>query len=198
MQIPKSDSLSTSTMNRVFDKTSATYKFYWLLSLLDMHVKEQRQEMLALDVASRMVAYAWYPVEYFRLSFGKSDSMAKIIPEVAQLTGITVDDRLDDKADTILQAVHEDRKVLRKVKDLLDNVDLTNHEREAMNVVLQYVKQKVDERFHPDGYNIGINVNEAAGQSVFHCHVHLIPRYKGDVPNPKGGVRGVIPSKQKY
>ena len=76
--------------------------------------------------------------------------------------------------------------------------DLTNHEREAMNVVLQYVKQKVDERYHPDGYNVGINVNEAAGQSVFHVHMHLIPRYKGDVPNPKGGVRGVIPSKQSY
>lgn len=67
-----------------------------------------------------------------------------------------------------------------------------------MNVVLQYVKQKVDERYHPDGYNVGINVNEAAGQSVFHVHMHLIPRYKGDVPNPKGGVRGVIPSKQSY
>lgn len=76
--------------------------------------------------------------------------------------------------------------------------DLTNHEREAMNVMLQYVKRKIDERYHPDGYNIGINVNEAAGQSVFHVHMHLIPRYKGDVENPKGGVRGVIPSKQKY
>lgn len=76
--------------------------------------------------------------------------------------------------------------------------DLTNHEREAMNVMLQYVKRKIDERFHPDGYNVGINVNEAAGQSVFHVHMHLIPRYKGDVTNPKGGVRGVIPSKQKY
>ena len=76
--------------------------------------------------------------------------------------------------------------------------DLTNHEREAMNVMLQYIKQKVDERFHPDGYNIGINVNEAGGQSVFHVHMHLIPRYKGDVDNPKGGVRGVIPNKQKY
>ena len=60
------------------------------------------------------------------------------------------------------------------------------------------VKQKIDERFHPDGYNIGINVNEAAGQSVFHVHMHLIPRYKGDVKNPKGGIRGVIPDKQKY
>lgn len=67
-----------------------------------------------------------------------------------------------------------------------------------MNVMLQYVKQKLDERFHPDGYNIGINVNEAAGQSVFHVHMHLIPRYKGDVENPKGGVRGVIPGRQKY
>lgn len=76
--------------------------------------------------------------------------------------------------------------------------DLTNHEREAMNVMLQYVRQKIDERFHPDGYNIGINVGEAAGQSVFHVHMHLIPRYKGDVENPKGGVRGVIPKKQKY
>lgn len=76
--------------------------------------------------------------------------------------------------------------------------DLTNHEREAMNVMLQYVKQKVDERYYPDGYNVSIDVNEAAGQSVFHVHMHLIPRYKGDVENPKGGVRGVIPEKQKY
>lgn len=76
--------------------------------------------------------------------------------------------------------------------------DLTAHEREAMDVMLQYVKRKVEERYHPDGYNIGINVNEAAGQSVFHVHIHLIPRYKGDVKNPKGGVREVIPNKQKY
>lgn len=122
IQIPQSNVLSTSMMNRVFDNTVATYKFYWLLSLLDMHVKEQRTEMLALDVVSRMVAYAWYPVEYFRLSFGKADSMSLIIPEVAELTGITVDDRLEDKAGTILTAVHEDRQVKSKVKKLLLNV----------------------------------------------------------------------------
>ena len=76
--------------------------------------------------------------------------------------------------------------------------DLTVQEREAMTQMMLDVKLKLDYRFHPDGYNIGINVGEYAGQSIFHCHMHLIPRYKGDVENPKGGVRGVIPNKQKY
>ena len=122
MQIPQSELLTTSIMNRVFDKTTATYKFYWLLSLLDMHVRDGLTEMKALDVASRMVAYAWYPIEYFRLSFGKGDSMAQIIPDVAALTGITVDDKLEDKAGTILAAVHDNPQVKRKVKKLLGNV----------------------------------------------------------------------------
>ncbi|MFG6585639.1 MULTISPECIES: HIT domain-containing protein [unclassified Sulfitobacter] len=48
------------------------------------------------------------------------------------------------------------------------------------------------------GFNVGINAGEAAGQTVFHCHVHLIPRRRGDVASPRGGVRGVIPKRQKY
>lgn len=76
--------------------------------------------------------------------------------------------------------------------------ELTEEECVAIQALLKIVKDTVEEKFHPDGYNIGVNVNEAAGQSVFHVHIHLIPRYIGDVENPKGGVRGVIPAKQKY
>mgnify|MGYP001032943236 FL=1 len=76
--------------------------------------------------------------------------------------------------------------------------DLSVEECVAMQALLKVVQTKVEERFHPNGYNIGVNVNVAAGQSVFHVHMHLIPRFLGDVEDPKGGVRGVIPSKQKY
>src|SRR5271170_761267 len=50
-------------------------------------------------------------------------------------------------------------------------------------------------RFAPDGFNVGVNCGEAAGQSVWHAHIHVIPRYMGDTPNPRGGVRHVIPLK---
>lgn len=63
---------------------------------------------------------------------------------------------------------------------------------------LYYAKKMIVKDYQPDGYNVGINIGEAAGQSIMHLHIHLIPRYKGDVENPRGGVRGVIPNKQNY
>ena len=76
--------------------------------------------------------------------------------------------------------------------------DLSKEERQDLLNLADSVKRILEERYHPDGYNIGINVGEAAGQSIFHVHMHLIPRYQGDVPSPRGGVRGVIPTKQNY
>ena len=66
-------------------------------------------------------------------------------------------------------------------------------ERDAMFALLETAKGYLDNRYHPDGYNIGINVEPAAGQTVMHCHLHLIPRYQGDVPDPRGGIRKMLP-----
>jgi diadenosine tetraphosphate (Ap4A) HIT family hydrolase len=76
--------------------------------------------------------------------------------------------------------------------------EATADERAALLELVDAGKRLLDERYRPDGYNIGINVGEAAGQTVMHLHVHLIPRYRGDVPEPRGGVRGVIPARQSY
>lgn len=71
-------------------------------------------------------------------------------------------------------------------------------EQAAFFELVDPVKRSLDERLRPDGYNIGINVGEAAGQTVMHLHVHVIPRYRGDVDDPRGGVRHVIPGKGNY
>ena len=76
--------------------------------------------------------------------------------------------------------------------------DLPSQLIESLTYRLSDVKKILDEKYHPDGYNVGVNCGEAAGQTVMHCHIHIIPRYDCDTEDPRGGVRGVIPSKQKY
>ena len=76
--------------------------------------------------------------------------------------------------------------------------DLTFKEQSACIFMLNTVKQIIVQKYHPDGFNVGINIGGAAGQSVPHVHIHLIPRYKGDIKEPRGGVRGVIPEKRNY
>ena len=76
--------------------------------------------------------------------------------------------------------------------------DATNEEKIAILDLLEKAKKHLDEKYNPDGYNIGVNVGEYAGQTIFHLHIHLIPRYRGDIDNPRGGVRGVIPEKRIY
>ncbi|WP_154286431.1 bifunctional class I SAM-dependent methyltransferase/HIT family protein [Pedobacter puniceum] len=76
--------------------------------------------------------------------------------------------------------------------------DLSFKEQAACIFMLNKLKEVVAAKFKPDGFNVGINIGEKAGQTVNHVHIHLIPRYDGDVEEPRGGVRGVIPNKQKY
>lgn len=76
--------------------------------------------------------------------------------------------------------------------------DATPEERVAIFELIDEVKQQLDAELHPDGYNLGINAGEVAGQTVMHLHVHVIPRFRGDVDDPRGGVRHVIPGKGNY
>lgn len=59
-------------------------------------------------------------------------------------------------------------------------------------------KKYLDDLYHPDGYNVGLNCEISAGQTVMHIHMHLIPRYHDDIPDPSGRIRAVIPSKKNY
>jgi diadenosine tetraphosphate (Ap4A) HIT family hydrolase len=76
--------------------------------------------------------------------------------------------------------------------------ELTADERAAMLLLLDEVRTNVEGGFQPDGFNIGINDGAAAGQTIPHVHVHLIPRYDGDVPDPRGGIRWVVPARADY
>ena len=76
--------------------------------------------------------------------------------------------------------------------------EITPAEGLALLSLLARIKRRIDAKLAPDGYNVGINVGEAAGQTVMHVHMHLIPRFRGDTENPRGGVRGVIPARQSY
>jgi diadenosine tetraphosphate (Ap4A) HIT family hydrolase len=76
--------------------------------------------------------------------------------------------------------------------------ELTADERGSLLGLLEAAKRELDDAHRPDGYNIGINDGPAAGQTVPHLHIHLIPRYQGDQPDPRGGVRWVFPDKAQY
>lgn len=76
--------------------------------------------------------------------------------------------------------------------------DMNHQEQLSAMKLIEKTKAYLDKEFQPAGYNIGVNCGEIAGQTIPHAHIHLIPRYQGDMQDPKGGVRGVIPEKQKY
>ncbi len=74
----------------------------------------------------------------------------------------------------------------------------TNERRDAQQLLLNMKKSIAEHDSSISGFNVGINCGESAGQTIFHAHIHLIPRRDGDTPNPRGGVRGVIPDKMSY
>ena len=94
--------------------------------------------------------------------------------------------------------VNKGHLLIISYRHISDYFDLTIEERNAIFLLVDEAKILLDKKHNPDGYNIGVNVGEAAGQTVWHVHVHVIPRYKADTDDPRGGVRGVLPGKAIY
>ena len=113
MQIPQQDSLSTNHLSRVFNNTVATYKYYWLISILNIYMSTGSVRISIWDIVISMVASAWYPIHYFRLSFGKSDSMYIAIRAIREITGLPFDASKTLIAETLKNQLH--RKDIRSV-----------------------------------------------------------------------------------
>lgn len=79
-----------------------------------------------------------------------------------------------------------------------DYFKLSTEEKNEALALLERMKNAMDSELNPDGYNVGMNIGEAAGQKIFHVHIHLIPRMKGDITNGEGAVKGVIRHKMSY
>ena len=79
-----------------------------------------------------------------------------------------------------------------------DFFSLSAEEQAAVIALVNPVRTVLDRTFSPDGYNLGVNAGRAAGQTIMHAHLHVIPRYAGDVPEPRGGVRWVLPETARY
>ena len=83
-------------------------------------------------------------------------------------------------------------------RHISDWFEINSEERAAIWTLAEQARALLLRSYAPDGFNLGINVGEAAGQTIFHAHLHVIPRYRGDVPDPRGGIRAVLPGRQQY
>jgi diadenosine tetraphosphate (Ap4A) HIT family hydrolase len=83
-------------------------------------------------------------------------------------------------------------------REVNDYFSLSEHERSSLSKSILMAKTLIEQEHAPDGYNIGMNCGAVAGQTVFHFHCHVIPRYKGDMENPRGGVRHCVAGKGSY
>ena len=103
MDIPQSRLLSTVRLGKIFANTVATYKYFWFLSILQIHAKTEELRIDVWNIVIRMIANAWYPIHYFRLSFGKSDSLFNIVIELQKITKIPIDANIE----TICASLHD-------------------------------------------------------------------------------------------
>ncbi len=121
MHIPESNILTTNRLGNVFSKTVATYKFFWFISIMQIFAKTDSQRICVWDIVIRMVANAWYPIHYFRLSFGKSDSLFDIVMELQRLTQLPIDANLNKIVEVLNDRIG-DAQIKRLLTILTQNV----------------------------------------------------------------------------
>ena len=126
-------------------------------------------------------------IEHLDCPFCKPDSERELILESA--TAYAIFDKFP---------VNNGHTLIIPKKHCSDYFELSFKEQSACWFMLNKAKEILTIEFRSDGFNIGININESAGQTIPHVHIHLIPRFNGDVKEPRGGVRGVIPEKKNY
>ena len=131
MILPQSHTLTTRHLNRVFDNTVATYKYYWFLGILDACVKHGTSRINVWDIMISMVANAWYPVNYFRLSFGKSESLYDAIITLQREYNIPINISINEL--TVLLQVLIQRRAVRRLLNFLQ-----------MNVPFRFLRPWID------------------------------------------------------
>lgn len=121
MEIPLHDTLPVNAMSRIFKSTTATYKFYWFIGILDLFVKWNKTRFSAWEVVIQIVANAWYPVCYFHLSFGKLESLYKAIVNIQKECGIPLNISPNELSDWLRKHI-KDAFIVSELKVLLYNV----------------------------------------------------------------------------
>jgi hypothetical protein len=114
MNLPSDKNIDTRVLSQIYNNTSATYKYYWFVSILDIAVKQQRRQISFWEIIVGMVAEAWYPIHYFRLSFGKADSLYNQIIELQKELKIPIDANKNDIKKIIISNLDNS-----KIKNLL-------------------------------------------------------------------------------
>ena len=179
MRIPESDILTTNRLGKIFSNTVATYKFFWFVSIMQIHAKTDNHRINVWDIVIRMVANAWYPIHYFRLSFGKSDSLFEIVMELQRITQIPI----DANAETIIKEIKarlQDKQIRKLLNTLTLNVTysfLSTWIATADNKLMVERSQTLENgclySLHKNGSDFYIVLNPA-WDTYLHAHYNIL------------------------
>ena len=165
MYIKEDNILSTNRIGRIFDNTVATYKYFWFLSIMQIHAKTENLKINVWDIVMRMVANAWYPIHYFKLSFGKTDSLYGIVNQLHKEINIPIDSGVDAVIEDI-KSYNESPLVKKMLRTLTLNVPYrflrpwvdTSDDREMVRRS-QMFENDCLYSIHKDGKEFYINLN---------------------------------------